>query len=60
MISYVFKLAVAIAFLCENTVEAIQIQFISIHLPLDLLSRDHLGHVNYIFRYFEACQKFSQ
>ena len=34
MIFYVFKMAVAIAFLCENTVEAILISFISDHLPL--------------------------
>ena len=31
MFFYVFKMAVAIAFLCKNAVEAIQIYFISVH-----------------------------
>ena len=34
MFFYVFKMAVAIAFLRKNAVEAIQISFISVHLPL--------------------------
>ena len=35
MFFYVFKMAVAIAFLCENAVEAIQISFISMILNLN-------------------------
>ena len=34
MLFYAFKMALAIVFLCENAVEAIQISFISVHLPL--------------------------
>jgi hypothetical protein len=34
MYLYVFKVTVAIAFLCTKAVEAIQISFISVHLPL--------------------------
>ena len=34
MLFYAFKMAVATVLLCKNAVEAIQIYFISVHLPL--------------------------
>jgi hypothetical protein len=54
MFFYVFKMAVAIAFLCENAVEAIQISFISMILNLNCfysifaMKSNSYGHFKYI------------
>ena len=49
MIFYVFEMALAIAFLCENTVKAIQISFIYIHLPLCLIGFELLQILYHTF-----------
>ena len=49
MIFYVFEMALAIVFLCENTVKAIQISFIYIHLPLCLIGFELLQILYHTF-----------